>query len=306
MNIIGHKNIFLTVSGVLVGAAVVAIMLFGFKEGIDFRGGTLWTLKLHAADGSAPAISAVQSAFQSDLGVSDVLVTYDSTNDNFLVRLPAIAEAEHQQYAGKLKTDFAAVQEMSFQSIGPSVGAELRQKSLIAVGLVLVGISLYIAFAFRKVLRPVSSWKYGWVTLITLFHDVSIPAGLLAVLGHYANIEIDGNFIVALLVVMGFSVHDTIVVFDRIRENLFLDRGTHEFGSVINSSVNQTLARSVNTSLTLILVLLALYFTGPANLHYFVLTLLVGVTTGIYSSIFVASPLLLVWQRFSARRADKR
>jgi len=132
------------------------------------------------------------------------------------------------------------------------------------------------------------------------------PAGLLAVLGHYGKVEIDGNFIVALLVVMGFSVHDTIVVFDRIRENLLLDRGKSEFGKVINESVNQTLARSINTSLTLILVLLALYFTGPATLSYFVLTLLVGVTTGIYSSIFVASPLLHAWHAATARRAVAR
>ena len=139
------------------------------------------------------------------------------------------------------------------------------------------------------------------VTLASLFHDVAIPAGMLAVLGHFGAIEIDGNFVVALLVVVGFSVHDTIVVFDRIRENLLLGRGRKEFGEVINESVNETLARSINTSLTLILVLLALYFVGPASLHYFVLTLLVGVTTGIYSSIFVASPLLYVWHKLSTK-----
>jgi preprotein translocase subunit SecF len=139
------------------------------------------------------------------------------------------------------------------------------------------------------------------MTLITLFHDVIIPAGLLAALGHFERIEIDSNFVVALLVVMGFSVHDTIVVFDRIRENLLLSRGKIGFESTINDSVNQTLARSVNTSLTLVFVLLSLFFTGPENLKYFVLTLLVGVITGIYSSIFIASPGLLL---IGGRRGD--
>jgi len=171
----------------------------------------------------------------------------------------------------------------------------LRKNAITAIIFVILGISLYVAFAFRKVYQPVSSWVYGLITLLTLFHDVVIPAGLLALLGHYARIEIDSNFVVALLVVMGFSVHDTIVVFDRIRENLLLDRGKSVFAELVNRSINQTMARSINTSLTLIFVLLAIYFVGPASLHYFVLTLLVGVTTGIYSSIFVASPLLILW-----------
>jgi preprotein translocase subunit SecF len=152
-------------------------------------------------------------------------------------------------------------------------------------------------------MRPVSSWTYGWITLVTLFHDVVIPAGMLAALGRYRGIEIDGNFVVALLVVMGFSVHDTIVVFDRIRENIFHDRGKSPFAKVVNDSVNQSIARSVNTSLTLILVLIALYMAGPATLSFFILTLLVGVTTGIYSSIFMASPLLVAWQQFRSRKA---
>jgi len=301
MDIIGHRKIFLSIAAALVGLALVAIAVFGFREGIDFKGGTLWTFKAQAKDGSVPSVPAMEQLFTTTLGVSDARVAYNPTSEEFLVRLTAVGESDHQAYAAKLGSNFSTFTESSFQSIGPSVGAELRQNSLIAIALVLVGISLYIAFAFRAVMKPVSSWKYGWITLITLFHDVLIPAGLLAVLGQYLKVEIDGNFIVALLVVMGFSVHDTIVVFDRIRENLFLDRGRRDFGTVVNASVNQTIARSINTSLTLILVLVALYFTGPANLHYFVLTLLVGVTTGIYSSIFVASPLLLVWQRFSAR-----
>ncbi len=293
MNIVGRKKTWFTLSGVLVGAAIAAIALFGFRQGVDFAGGTLWQFKV--VGGIAPSVSEVERVFV-DLGFSDAKVNYDPANQNFLTRLGEVSETDHQKYLNLLKQSdrLPSLQELGFQSIGPSVGKELRTNALIGVGLVILGISLYIAFAFRKASRPVSSWKYGWITLFTLFHDVAIPAGLLAVLGHYLKVEIDSNFVVALLVVMGFSVHDTIVVFDRIRENLTLNRGKEQFGTVVNASVNQTLARSVNTSLTLILVLLALYFTGPANLQYFVLTLLVGVTTGIYSSIFIASPGLIL------------
>lgn len=297
LNVIGKRKIYLSVSAVLVLAAFIFIGVFRFQEGIDFKGGTLWEFKVENAD-----LGALQDFFVNQLRISDARISQGNSSNDFLVRMAPEGEDSHKLFVQEIQAKYPSFQESSFSSIGPSVGQELRQNSLIAIGLVLVGISLYIAFAFRKVYRPISSWKYGWVTLATLVHDVAIPAGLLAILGHFKGVEIDSNFMVALLVVMGFSVHDTIVVFDRIRENLLLNRGKFEFGEVINQSVNQTLARSINTSLTLILVLLALYFAGPVNLKYFVLTLLVGVITGIYSSIFVASPLLLVWHNWSKRR----
>jgi len=164
--------------------------------------------------------------------------------------------------------------------------------------LVLLGISLYIAFAFRRVSRPVSSWKYGIITLLTLFHDALIPAGLMALLGWLYGAEVGINFIVAILVVMGFSVHDTIVVFDRIRENIQLEKNSNSgFAELVNKSVLQTFARSINTSLTLVLVLLALYFLGADSLRNFILIILVGVVVGTYSSIFVASPLLVLAEK---------
>lgn len=301
LNVIGKRKIYLAISGILVLAAFICIGVFKFEEGIDFKGGTLWEFKIQNA-----GVSDVQNFFIEDLGVADAKINQGSASDNFFARIAPQTEEAHKAFLQKLQAKHPSFQELSFSSIGPSVGAELRKNSLIAIALVLIGISLYIAFAFRKVYRPISSWKYGWVTLATLVHDVAIPAALLAVLGHFKGIEIDSNFIVALLVVMGFSVHDTIVVFDRIRENLLLNRGKSGFGEIINESVNQTLARSINTSLTLILVLLALYFAGPLNLKYFVLTLLVGVITGIYSSIFVASPLLLVWHNWSHRGDGQR
>ncbi len=291
LNIIGRKKIWFLLSGILVGVALVAIGFYGFKQSAEFVGGSLWEFK---APAEQPSLVAVQNFFANTLNIPGAEITEDTANQSFLARFNTIDEAAHQKYLNLAKGEWPSFTELSFSSIGPTVGAALRQNAFIAIGLVLVGISLYVAFAFRKASRPVSSWKYGWVTLLTLFHDVSIPAGLLAILGHFAHVEIDTNFIVALLVVMGFSVHDTIVVFDRTRENLMTRRGKAPFAEVVNESVNQTLARSVNTSLALIFVLLALYFVGPADLKYFILTLLVGVTTGIYSSIFIASPALVL------------
>ncbi len=291
LNIVQNKKIWFTISGILVGLSLVAIAVYGFRQSAEFLGGSMWEFQIPA---NQPSLATVQDVFANTLKADGSTVTFDSTNNSFLARFNIIDEATHQKYLSEAQTALPSFTELSFSSIGPSVGAGLKKNALIAIGLVLIGISLYIAFAFRKASRPVSSWKYGWVTLLTLFHDVCIPAGLLAVLGRFSGVEIDTNFIVALLVVMGFSVHDTIVVFDRIRENLVTHRGKASFATVVNDSVNQTIARSVNTSLTLILVLLALFFVGPADLHYFVLTLLVGVTTGIYSSIFIASPALVL------------
>jgi preprotein translocase subunit SecF len=291
LNIVGNKKIWFTISIILVGAALIAISLFGFKESADFKGGTLWEFTI---SGQNLSTNDVQSFFVNHLNIQDAEVNYDATNQSYLVRFGIIDEPTHQTDLSLLTTQWPTFQELSFQSISASVGAGLLKSSIIAIILVLIGISLYIAYAFRKASRPISSWKYGWITLLTLFHDVAIPAGLLAILGHFNNVQVDSNSIVAILVVMGFSVHDTIVVFDRIRENLLNMRGKTPFKTIINDSVNQTLARSINTSLTLILVLLALFFLGPADLRYFVLVLLVGVTTGIYSSIFIASPSLVL------------
>lgn len=291
MNIIKHRKIFLSISGILVLASVIAIAVFGFRPGIDFVGGTMWQIRLATSD-QGQATSEIKKFFEIDLGVKNATV-FPAENNSFLIRLSHISESEHQNYLRTLKNKFGDIEELRFEGIGPTIGKELKQKAVWAIALVMLGISLYIAFAFRKVSYPIKSWKYGFVTLITLFHDVAIPAGLLAVLGRRFGIEIDTNFVVALLVVMGFSVHDTIVVFDRIRENLLFQKTRLNLPVIINNSVNQTLVRSINTSLTLILVLLALFFFGPAVLKYFILTILVGTVVGTYSSIFVASPLLL-------------
>lgn len=292
MNVIGHKWIFLSVSGVFVAASIAAAVLYGFELGIDLRGGSAWQIRFE----EPPAREKLLEFAAGETGLAGAVIT-EQGEGKFLIRSKEMPEEERSAYAEKLRAAFGPFEELQFSSIGAAVGAELRSKALTAFFLVLLMISFYIAFVFRKVSRPVGSWKYGVITLVTLFHDALIPIGLFALLGKFAGVEVDVNFIVAILVVMGFSVHDTIVVFDRIRENLRTARGDGGFDALVNASVNQTIVRSVNTSLTLVLVLVALYFLGAPSLGYFVLAILVGTVVGTYSSIFVASPLLTIWRK---------
>lgn len=271
----------------LVLASVAGVAFFGLNPGIDFAGGIAWELKF---------AQTVPDKEQLLSTIPGAIITPQGT-DQFLIRLPHLTQGDKENLLSDFQKNYGVVEELQFQDIGPSIGADLRQKAVWAFVLVLVAISLYVAFAFRKVSQPVSSWKYGIITLVTLFHDALIPTGLYAVFGKLFNAEVDTNFIVAILVVMGFSVHDTIVVFDRVRENLRLHGGKTDFEKLVNDSVNQTMARSINTSLTLVLTLLALLFFGPPVLHFFILTILVGVVVGTYSSIFVASPLLTIWRK---------
>ena len=287
-DLIKYKYWFLIPSAILMIVAALSIGVFGFKQGIDFSGGTLWQIKISE---KSVAAGELESYLKDKIGLENFLVTSDSLKSEFFIRTNELAEEKHQDYLDSLKSEFGQVEELRFESIGPTIGRELRNKAIIAFFSVLFGISLYIAFAFRKVSYPVSSWKYGFTTLVSLFHDALIPAGLYAWLGHVKGVEVDTNFIVAILVIIGFSVHDTIVVFDRIRENLIVQKGK-KLEEIINISVSQTFARSINTSLTLFLVLLSLYLFGAPNLGYFVLIILVGTVIGTYSSIFVASPLL--------------
>ena len=297
MNIIKHKAWFLGFSTILIIVSIAALAIFGLKTGIDFRGGTMWQVRQVSGE-----VVMNETALKDFLGTTleDKNFTMFPVEDgSYLIRMPAISEVVHQQHLQDMRTRFGIIEEGQFQSIGATVGQELRNKALWAMLYVVLGISLYVTYAFRKVSYPVKSWKYGIITLITLLHDVIVPAGFFAFLGWKFGVEIDTNFIVALLVVTGFSVHDTIVVFDRIRENVLNHSGNTSFSDVVNKSVNQTIARSINTSLTVLIVLVAMYFYGPATLQYFVLTLLIGIAMGTYSSIFVASPLLTLSRKLS-------
>jgi len=207
------------------------------------------------------------------------------------------AEDDKSQIANRK----SQIEELRYDSVGPSIGNELKQKSLYAIVIVLVAIVLYIAWAFRKVSKPVASWKYGLTSIIALFHDVMIVLGIFAILGRFFDVEINAAFIAAILTVLGYSVNDTIVVFDRVRENL--PKSEEDFEGTINTSVNQTLVRSINTSLTTLFVLLSILFFGGSTIRDFVLALSIGVFIGTYSSIFLASPLLVVWEKMKSRNA---
>lgn len=292
MQIIAKKNIWFSISGVLMLVSLTATMLWGLNLGIDFTGGSLLEV-----DFGKPVDSATIKAVMDQNNAKDSQVVSTKQN-SYLIKSQTITEEQHQKIISGLKQ--YEPKEQRFDSIGPSIGSELKQKSILAVVAVLLAIIGYIAYAFRKASYPVASWKYGVAAVIALFHDVFIPVGIFAFLGHYFGIQVDALFITALLTVLGFSVHDTIVVFDRIRENLpkMQDKTLSE---LVNFSVNETMIRSINTSLTVFLVLLAILLFGGASIKYFVLTLLIGIIFGTYSSIFIASPLLVLFYKWQKR-----
>ncbi len=215
-------------------------------------------------------------------GENSMLIRYASENDKINDETWKILKEKYTS-ATQLRVDF----------INSTVSKELKSKSLKAIALAIAMIMAYIAWAFRKVSRPVESWKYGLGAVIALAHDVLITAGVFSVLGHFWGVEIGIPFIAALLTILGFSVHDTIVVYDRTRENLLKSSNKEQFPDIVNKSINETLVRSINTSLTVIITLLAIYIFGGSSIKYFTLALLVGVTFGTYSSIFIASALLV-------------
>ncbi len=284
--IISRRKIWFTFSGTLVALSLVALTVWGLNFGIDFTGGSLLEVQY---ENNRPEISEVNKKI-SELNLES-LVVQPSGDKNLILRFQNTEEGVHQEVLNKLE----GAQELRFDAVGPSIGNELKQKSFYAIILVLIFIIIYIAFAFRKVSKPVASWKYGVTAIIALFHDTIILLGVFSVLSYFYGVEINTAFIAAVLTVLGYSVNDTIVIFDRIRENL--PKSNENFEDTINTSVNQTLIRSINTSLTTALVLLSVLFFGGETITGFVSALLVGVVLGTYSSIFLASPLLVLWKR---------
>jgi preprotein translocase subunit SecF len=290
MGIVKHRKIWYTFSGIMVLASFFCIFYFGLNFSIDFTGGSLLEIEYQ---GTRPDISIIQNKIPG-------LSVQPTGDKNFIIRSKTLNEEEHQALLKSL-SETGAFNEIHFDSIGPTIGSELRQKSWIAIVLVAVMIIIYITFAFRKAGRPVSSFKFGLMAVVALIHDVTAPIGVFAVLGHYFGVQIDILFVTAILTVLGFSVHDTIVVFDRIRENLRKNAG-RDFEETVGLSINQTITRSINTSLTVILVLLSLFLFGGETIKYFSLALIVGVFFGTYSSIFLASPLLVTLYKLQTKK----
>jgi preprotein translocase subunit SecF len=294
-NFTRYSKIYYIISGVLIIASVVSLSMFGLKFGIEFVGGSNMEVGFQNA---RPSNEVIQTALK---GFNLGQITVQPTGPNgAILRFKGVDEATHQQILAELNKVIPTT-EKSFQYIGPSIGQELRNKTQVAIVLALFAITLYIAFVFRKVSRPVSSWKYGIASLIALIHDVIIPLGIFSILGKLYNVEVTIPIIAALLTILGFSVHDTIVIFDRIRENI-LRRGMGQFEETVNLSLMQTVGRSISTVLTVEFVLISLFFFGGETLKYFALALIIGITAGAYSSIFIASPILVTWYKRNASK----
>lgn len=297
MFIVKYRKVFYALSIILMVGSVVAVSVWKLNLGIDFKGGAI--LEVEYPNGR-PEQADLRNAL-APLGLQE---SVRSTGDKgYIIRMRAVTQEEKNTLTQALVINASSTpSEKRFDSIGPLLGAEAARKSLVSIVLVIVAIVLFIAYAFRKVSQPVSSWNYGFVAVIALLHDVFIPTGVFAILGHYLGYEVDTLFVTALLVVLGFSVHDTIVVFDRIRENLRHASAKKPFEEIVGESISQTFTRSINTSLTTLLALIVLYFVGGEATQHFSLALIIGILAGTYSSIFIGSPLLVTIQKWQEKR----
>lgn len=298
MFIVKHKAFFLGVAAIIIVVALGSIITFGMRSGIEFTGGTLIELS-HGVDSQTVDRTAIETALDPltlgaySLRASDVVGSVD-TGTGYLLRTRPVTIEERGVLVQALTDTGVSIDR--FDEVGPTIGVELKHKAIVALTLIVLMIALYVAFVFRSVSKPVSSWVYGFITILILGHDVLVPAGVFAYLGHAFGAEVDVLFVTALLVVLGYSVNDTIVVFDRIRERLRVNgqiNRREEFDVTVGTALSETYARSINTSFTTLLVLVALYYFGGTATTYFALMLIAGVVAGTYSSIFIAAPLLV-------------
>ncbi len=301
MFVVRNRNIFFAITMLLLVASAASVAIFGLKLGTDFTGGTLAEVTYPDA---RPDAALIQDALDG-AGLEGYSLRA-AGEQTYVLRAGTLSEVQRaslpellsggDQYRGTITQQ---------TEVGPTIGAELRNKSLVAMAVVLLCILLFIAFAFRHVSEPISSWTYGLIAIVTLLHDVIIPAGAFAIFGYLWGAQVDTLFVTALLTILGFSIHDTIVVFDRTRENLRLnkEKGRKEpFAETAGRSLNQTMVRSINTSVTVVISLATLYIFGPESTKDFALTLLVGIVAGTYSSIFFATPLLVAWDSWTSKK----
>lgn len=292
-NLIGKRKIYFAASGLMILVGLIFLIIFKLNWGIDFKGGTLWELKFPAEVSNA----ALKEYWPSlNLGEADIR----TAEDNQMIKLRNLSSEEHDFILENFRKKFGAVEEISYETIGPTIGKEIKDKAVLTLILSSIAIILYVAWAFRKVSRPVSSWEFGVAATIALIHDLLIMLAVFVFLGKFLGVMIDSYFITAMLTVLGYSVNDTIVIFDRIRERLKL-KLDEPFEILVNKSINETLTRSLVTGMCALFVLLVLFLFGGESIRWFMLAMMVGIVTGTYSSIFIASPLLVVWYNFRKR-----
>lgn len=288
------------ISGILTVLSILAFSAWGLRLSIDFKGGTL--MEVAFSDGKVPQIAQTQASLES-LGLRS-LTLQPTGEKGMIIRYLASDETLNEKVLDELKKFDDKTELVRVDFIGASVSDQIKKNAIQALITALFGIALYIAWAFRKVSYPVSSWHYGIMAIVALFHDLMLTIGAFSVLGHFFGVEVGASFIAALLTILGFSVHDTIVVYDRVRENLMRSRAKEAFENVVNRSLNETIARSFNTSFTVMIVLLAIAVYGGESIQYFALALLIGVGAGTYSSIYVASALLVTGHEWKQKREN--
>jgi preprotein translocase subunit SecF len=306
MFILKYRKIFYSFSALIVGFSIFAIFFWGINFGIDFTGGSVTEFKYQENIEEKEKVQNIISDSGIDLGNFSLRQTGET---GYILRTKNISEDDKNTVIENLKNNTTQeLTEVRFSNIGPTLGSELKNRALLAIFVVVLAIVLFIAYVFRRVSKPVSSWNYGLITIIAFLHDVLIPIGMLAVMGQFGGVEVDTLFVVAILVVLGYSINDTIVVFDRVRENLGKTDEklrTSKFKSIVSTSLKETISRSINTSLTTIIALFAIYFFGGEVTKIFALTMMVGVIAGTYSSIFLAAPMLVSLQKMNEKKALK-
>lgn len=329
LKVVPNRKIWFTISGALFVLSIVGYAIWGLKFGIDFTGGSLMELEFQQVPPKEELIKAIKDAetgvnAKIDAAIKNpALAKVDEKSANpfpvptapiefgdplltpiskgYAVRLKTLDPYSHEEIKAALVKQYPGMVEKKFVTIGATVGESIRQNAYISLAVVLAGMILFIAYAFRKVPKNISPWKFGVTAVVAMFHDVFVPIGIFVLLGQLLHVEVESFIITALLTVMGFSVHDTIVVFDRIRENLQFQKKDETFADIAEKSVHQTFARSINTSVTTFITLLFLFIFGSESIRWFVFTMIIGIVIGTYSSIFIAAPLLVAWKEKEAK-----
>lgn len=299
MSFVRASRFLLPISGLLVLASLVLFFKPGPQVSIEFTGGTLMELDLAEGKTDADLKNALASFEGAELDGASISKT---RTDTYFARTPTITPEEHNALIAHLNTTIGEVQELQYTTIGPTVGASLKRKAFWALFAACVAIVIYLAAAFRKIPKSLSPWTFGMSAIAALVHDIAITVGIFTILSHYTTFQVDTLFVTALLSIMGYSVSDTIVIFDRIRDNLNEEgkRGG-DMIEIADRSLKQSFTRTINTGLGALIMLFALFFFGSESIRWFMLALIIGTVIGTYSSYFIATPLLVYWKKKTNR-----